>query len=42
VVDGNEGGIGAASLEFMDHLGMPMREGGKPTAVSAGFSDTYH
>ncbi|MBR1217199.1 FMN-binding glutamate synthase family protein [Bradyrhizobium sp. U87765 SZCCT0131] len=27
VVDGNEGGTGAAPLEFMDNLGMPMREG---------------
>ena len=27
VVHGNEGGTGAAPLEFMDHLGMPMREG---------------
>ena len=27
VVDGNEGGTGAAPLEFIDHLGMPMREG---------------
>ena len=27
VVDGNEGGTGAAPVEFMDHLGMPMREG---------------
>jgi glutamate synthase domain-containing protein 2 len=27
VVDGNEGGTGAAPMEFMDHLGMPMREG---------------
>ena len=27
MVDGNEGGTGAAPLEFMDHLGMPMREG---------------
>src|SRR2546430_3436560 len=27
VLDGNEGGPGAAPLEFMDHLGMPMREG---------------
>ncbi len=27
VVDGAEGGTGAAPLEFMDHLGMPMREG---------------
>ncbi|MBU8541258.1 FMN-binding glutamate synthase family protein [Falsiroseomonas tokyonensis] len=27
VVDGAEGGTGAAPLEFMDHVGMPMREG---------------
>jgi len=27
VVDGTEGGTGAAPLEFVDHLGMPMREG---------------
>ena len=27
VVDGAEGGTGAAPLEFIDHLGMPMREG---------------
>ncbi|MBN9583792.1 MAG: FMN-binding glutamate synthase family protein [Afipia sp. 62-7] len=27
VVDGKEGGTGAAPSEFMDHLGMPMREG---------------
>jgi glutamate synthase domain-containing protein 2 len=27
VVDGKEGGTGAAPLEFLDHLGMPMREG---------------
>jgi len=27
VVDGKEGGTGAAPLEFSDHLGMPMREG---------------
>ncbi|MBN9579982.1 MAG: FMN-binding glutamate synthase family protein [Afipia sp.] len=27
VVDGSEGGTGAAPAEFMDHLGMPMREG---------------
>jgi len=27
VVDGTEGGTGAAPLEFMDHIGMPMREG---------------
>jgi glutamate synthase domain-containing protein 2 len=27
VVDGKEGGTGAAPIEFMDHLGMPMRDG---------------
>ena len=27
VVDGKEGGTGAAPLEFVDHLGMPAREG---------------
>ncbi|WP_298423178.1 FMN-binding glutamate synthase family protein [Rhodoblastus sp.] len=27
VVDGKEGGTGAAPPEFMDHLGMPMRDG---------------
>lgn len=27
VVDGKEGGTGAAPLEFMDHLGLPLREG---------------
>jgi glutamate synthase domain-containing protein 2 len=27
VVDGMEGGTGAAPLEFADHLGMPLREG---------------
>jgi len=27
VVDGKEGGTGAAPLEFMDHIGMPMRDG---------------
>jgi len=27
VVDGKEGGTGAAPMEFMDHIGMPMREG---------------
>ena len=26
-MDGKEGGTGAAPLEFMDHIGMPMREG---------------
>ena len=27
VIDGKEGGTGAAPLEFIDHIGMPMREG---------------
>jgi glutamate synthase domain-containing protein 2 len=27
VVDGKEGGTGAAPLEFLDHLGKPLREG---------------
>lgn len=27
VVDGGEGGTGAAPLEFIDHVGVPMREG---------------
>jgi len=27
VVDGSEGGTGAAPLEFMDHVGTPMRDG---------------
>jgi len=27
VVDGKEGGTGSAPLEFMDHIGMPMRDG---------------
>jgi glutamate synthase domain-containing protein 2 len=27
VVDGKEGGTGAAPMEFMDHIGTPMREG---------------
>src|SRR3546814_15570128 len=27
VVDGGEGGTGAAPFEFTDHLGMPLREG---------------
>jgi len=27
VIDGAEGGTGAAPLEFMDHIGMPLREG---------------
>jgi glutamate synthase domain-containing protein 2 len=27
VIDGKEGGTGAAPLEFVDHLGMPLRDG---------------
>ena len=27
MVDGKEGGTGAAPLEFMDHVGMPLRDG---------------
>jgi glutamate synthase domain-containing protein 2 len=27
VIDGKEGGTGAAPLEFTDHVGMPLREG---------------
>lgn len=27
VVDGSEGGTGAAPVEFIDHIGMPMRDG---------------
>ncbi len=27
VIDGKEGGTGAAPMEFMDHLGMPLRDG---------------
>src|SRR5215470_2543149 len=27
VIDGKEGGTGAAPLEFIDHIGMPLREG---------------
>jgi glutamate synthase domain-containing protein 2 len=27
VIDGTEGGTGAAPLEFMDHMGMPLRDG---------------
>jgi len=27
IVDGKEGGTGAAPLEFLDHIGMPLREG---------------
>ncbi len=27
VIDGSEGGTGAAPLEFLDHMGMPLRDG---------------
>ncbi|UNU41332.1 FMN-binding glutamate synthase family protein [Sphingopyxis sp. YF1] len=42
VVDGGEGGTGAAPLEFTDHLGMPMRESllfVHNTLVGAGLRD---
>ncbi|HUO23248.1 MAG TPA: FMN-binding glutamate synthase family protein [Caulobacteraceae bacterium] len=42
VVDGGEGGTGAAPVEFTDHLGMPMREGlllVHNTLVGAGLRD---
>ncbi|MBN9267984.1 MAG: FMN-binding glutamate synthase family protein [Hyphomicrobium sp.] len=42
VVDGTEGGTGAAPLEFMDHLGMPLRDGltfVHSTLIGAGLRD---
>ena len=27
VIDGDEGGTGAAPMEFMDHIGTPLRDG---------------
>lgn len=42
VVDGKEGGTGAAPLEFSDHLGVPLREGllfVHNTLVGAGLRD---
>lgn len=42
VVDGGEGGTGAAPVEFSDHIGMPMREGlllVHNTLVGAGLRD---
>ena len=36
VVDGKEGGTGAAPLEFIDHVGMPLREGLLLRAQRAG------
>ena len=43
VVDGAEGGTGAAPTEFSDHIGIPMREGllfVHNTLVGAGIRDT--
>lgn len=43
VVDGSEGGTGAAPTEFSDHMGAPMREGllfVHNTLVGAGVRDT--
>lgn len=42
VVDGSEGGTGAAPVEFSDHMGMPMREGLRlvhNTLVGAGLRE---
>ena len=42
VVDGAEGGTGAAPLEFSDHMGMPLQEGLRlvhNTLVGAGLRD---
>ncbi|WP_410211075.1 FMN-binding glutamate synthase family protein [Aquirhabdus sp.] len=42
VVDGAEGGTGAADVEFMDHIGMPLRDGFlmvHNTLVGAGIRD---
>ncbi len=42
VVDGAEGGTGAAPIEFADHVGMPLREGLRlvhNTLVGAGLRD---
>ncbi len=42
VVDGKEGGTGAAPLEFLDHLGMPLRDGltfVRNALVGAGLRD---
>jgi glutamate synthase domain-containing protein 2 len=43
VIDGTEGGTGAAPLEFVDHIGTPMREGlifAHNCLVGAGLRDT--
>lgn len=42
VIDGKEGGTGAAPLEFMDHVGMPLRDGlsfAHNALVGAGLRD---
>lgn len=42
VIDGKEGGTGAAPLEFMDHIGMPLRDGltfAHNALVGAGLRD---
>jgi glutamate synthase domain-containing protein 2 len=42
VVDGSEGGTGAAPLEFVDHVGTPLREGlvfARNCLVGAGLRD---
>jgi glutamate synthase domain-containing protein 2 len=42
VVDGSEGGTGAAPVEFADHMGMPLRDGLRlvhMTLVGAGLRD---
>jgi glutamate synthase domain-containing protein 2 len=43
VIDGKEGGTGAAPLEFVDHVGTPLREGlvyARNCLVGAGLRDT--
>jgi glutamate synthase domain-containing protein 2 len=43
VIDGKEGGTGAAPLEFVDHIGTPLREGlvlAHNSLVGAGLRDT--
>ncbi len=43
VIDGTEGGTGAAPLEFVDHVGTPLREGltfAQNCLIGAGLRDT--
>ncbi|WP_244594527.1 FMN-binding glutamate synthase family protein [Methylosinus sporium] len=45
VVDGKEGGTGSAPLEFMDHIGMPMRDGlafVHHALIGVGLRETIH